>query len=116
MSGAPCPKIPRPVKVQRGLQRTPMKRKAHKRDNEFTAKIKAAASARAGGQCEWRGPVCTNSSFVHHHILGRGQGGPGTLENCAHICDACHKFAHANRRLAFEKGWIVRGLQVPEAM
>ncbi len=57
---------------------------------EFPTKIKAAAFARAAGNCE----KCTGrlyvGKFAYDHIIADGLGGKPTLENCAVLCFSCH--------------------------
>lgn len=72
--------------------------------NEFSAEVKREASWRAGFTCEF--PDCQRVITRHHHIWRRGQGGPGTLENCMCLCTAHHDYIHANPAESFEHGWL----------
>lgn len=96
----------KPVKVP--MQRTSMKRKTTKRDNEFSPAVRKAAEARSGGRCEAQTTNCVQRATVHHHRWRRGQGGRGTLENDLHCCDPCHRHIHDHPAEAFEKGWLLR--------
>lgn len=86
-----------------------MKRRKPKVDREFPPEVRAEVYWRAGGFCErcGRHPI-----REYHHRLRRGQGGMGTLDNCAGLCDgwagSCHAWVHANIDDAVEQGWLIR--------
>lgn len=87
------------------MKRSPMRRKTTKRDNEFSQKTKDAVFARAGGRCEF--PGCTKPIECYHHRWRRGQGGPGTAENCLGLCTRDHDYIHANVAESFQQGWLL---------
>lgn len=57
---------------------------------EFPNRVRSAAWARSGGQCE----CCTRKLFpgdIHYdHINPDGLTGEPTLENCQVLCRSCH--------------------------
>jgi 5-methylcytosine-specific restriction endonuclease McrA len=61
---------------------------------EFPVKVKRAAVLRSLGICErhrWKaGEDCTKPAKAFDHIVPDGLQGVPTLENCAHLCQACH--------------------------
>lgn len=105
------------------LKRSPMKRTASQlkrtaikpkpkgkaaAEQEFSPAVKAEAWRRAGGHCRF--PGCRRTTWiVYHHIWRRGQGGPGTVENCAPLCVPHHEHVHANITEARELGLLSRG-------
>ncbi|MBO1021491.1 HNH endonuclease [Methylobacterium sp. SD274] len=60
---------------------------------EFSKKVKRDAFVRAAGHCE--GPGCgaklSLGKFAYDHVNPDGLTGEPTLENCAVLCDPCHK-------------------------
>lgn len=92
------------------MQRTPMKRKTKKRDNEFTPTVRKAVEARSGGKCEAQTPACSGPATHHHHRLMRSQGGQGTESNDLHCCGPCHTYIHRHATESYERGWLIRGL------
>lgn len=61
---------------------------------EFSVATRVAAAKRSGCLCErhlWReGEVCRRPAREFDHLNPDGEGGPPTLENCAHLCATCH--------------------------
>lgn len=69
--------------------------------------VAQAVIERADGACEVMNfPICTGRAGPIHHrkISGREH----TIENCVHICDACHRWIHAHPADSYELGWLVR--------
>lgn len=69
--------------------------------------VAQAVIDRADGFCEASNfPVCTGFPGPIHHrkISGREH----TVSNCVHICDACHRWIHANPAVSYEQGWLVK--------
>ena len=58
-----------------------------------------------GSACEARSVVCTGRCQVLHHILPRSRGGSNGRGNLLAICDACHRWIHANPILSRQHGW-----------
>lgn len=75
---------------------------------DFTVKAKSEMRHRSQGRCEARTEVCRGSAVVFHHVLGRGVGGKGRADNGLHLCDPCHKWVHANPKISYERGWMLR--------
>lgn len=74
-------------------------------NRDFPQSVRAAVRARAGDRCE----ACRLASIDHfHHKLRRGQGGVGSLENCAGLCHVCHEWVHANPEDSYELGWLIK--------
>lgn len=80
--------------------------KPPKVDRSFPHEVRAEVYWRAGGFCErcGRAPIA-----VYHHRRLRSQGGLGTLDNAAGLCDPCHVHIHANPAESYEAGWLIRG-------
>lgn len=67
----------------------------------------AQVAARSGGRCEARVPlVCTGTARVRHHVRPRAKGGPDTVDNLLHVCDACHAWIHQHPAAAKHWGWL----------
>lgn len=90
------------------MRRTPMK-KAGTSPTDFPKSAKEAIARRSGGRCEasWA-PDCTGRGEVFHHILLRSQGGKGTADNGAHLCNPCHTHVHANPAQSYLRGLMRR--------
>jgi len=56
----------------------------------FPARIKVAAFARAEGACEGCGARLTVGKYHYDHDTPDGLGGLPTLENCKVLCTVCH--------------------------
>lgn len=96
-----------PLKPKSAIKRTPMVHAAKQGSKtDFPAKVKEAVRRRSGGWCEF--PRCTRAAVAFHHRLMRSQGGPGTAENCMHLCTSCHTFVHAHPAQSYEEGWLLR--------
>jgi 5-methylcytosine-specific restriction endonuclease McrA len=91
---------------QKPIKRTPVKRKTQ--TNGKLVKSRKEVSARSGGQCEARLPICTGTAEAVHHVLRRSQGGGHEPENLLHLCNSCHQWVHANPAKAVEKGLLRR--------
>lgn len=84
-----------------------------KQSNEFSPAVKKEARFRSGGRCEIHlQPSCGGRAVLFHHVLRRGQGGKGTLDNCLHLCNWCHAYVHANPAISYENGWLRRSGQL----
>jgi 5-methylcytosine-specific restriction protein A len=61
---------------------------------EFPVKVKRQVVLRSLGICErlrWKaGEDCTKPAKAFDHIVPDGLGGEPTVENAAHLCQACH--------------------------
>jgi 5-methylcytosine-specific restriction protein A len=60
---------------------------------EFPVKVKRVVVLRSLGICErprWDGKPCTKPAKAFDHIVPDGLGGQATVENAAHLCQACH--------------------------
>jgi 5-methylcytosine-specific restriction protein A len=60
---------------------------------EFPVKVKRVVVLRSLGICErprWDGKPCTKPAKAFDHIMPDGLGGQATVENAAHLCQACH--------------------------
>lgn len=108
-------------------RKTPMKRGTSALKRTAIPKVGKAARAakvtlessrkivavRSGGNCEFRVPgVCKGQAHHFHHRKFR-RSKDHRPENLAHICFACHDYAHANRVLAYQRGWIVHQVDNP---
>ncbi len=72
---------------------------------EFSAQVKREAADRSGGRCEaHRMPgdisglfpaFCERVAAEFDHILADCLGGDNSLDNCAHLCQPCHKIKTA---------------------
>jgi 5-methylcytosine-specific restriction protein A len=58
--------------------------------NEFSTKVKRAASIRANGRCEECG-LPFKGRPEYDHKLPCALGGDASLENCHALCGACHE-------------------------
>ncbi len=73
---------------------------------------RAEAEARAYGRCEANTPACPSREHRAdhaHHMLRRAQGGRDVPENLLMVCEASHRWIHANPSEAYENGWLIRG-------
>lgn len=92
------------------MNRSSMARESKKhRDSEAELRrVAREVRARSGGNCEIGTAECTGrAAEIPHHRQLRKQGGGHTLENLLDACPTCHRFAHNNPAVAFEKGWLV---------
>ena len=100
------------MKRSAGLKRTPIRRVSRKRAaaQGAYARAKAEAFEAAEGLCQARIPdVCTGAAQDLHHVRPRGRGAPlvpEKAEDAAMLCRQCHSWAHANTRLARERGLL----------
>lgn len=107
------------------LRRTPFRRKAVRKPStagsvtkirevpkrarskgDFSPKAKKEVRRRSMGWCEL--PGCTRSAAHFHHRLMRSHSGPGIASNALHCCEHCHTYIHANPKLSYENGWLIR--------
>lgn len=73
------------------------KKKRGKGHRRMPGVVVEAVIARSGGRCEGQvADVCTGRAQHLHHRVRRSQGGPHTVENIVHLCEACHTWAHGN--------------------
>lgn len=78
---------------------------------------KALVRSRDGHQCQRCGVSIVNiPSSIHHRKL-RSQGGLDDADNMIRMCGTgttgCHGWAHHNRSLANQDGWIVYRIDNP---
>lgn len=57
---------------------------------EFSAKTKALAFERAGGNCECCTARLTAGKFHYDHVIPDALGGEPVLSNCEVLCTNCH--------------------------
>lgn len=57
---------------------------------EFSAKTKALAFERAGGNCECCTARLTVGKFHYDHVIPDALGGEPVLSNCMVLCTNCH--------------------------
>ena len=112
-SGPPARKTP--LKAKAPMRRTsdeqPKRRatpREHRQQAEFSEAVKDAVRRRSMGRCEF--PQCMWRAVHFHHRLMRSHGGPGTAENCAHLCRHHHDHVHANPAESYANGMLVRGV------
>lgn len=87
--------------------KTPPKRKGSV-GSDFSRPVKDLVLRRSGGRCEARTPVCTEHAVHFHHRILRSKGGRGTIDNCLHVCAACHTWIHGHPKVSYEQGWMIR--------
>lgn len=76
---------------------------------KFPPHVANAVLGRSNGACEALATSsCVGSGQHIHHRKLRSQGGEHTAENCVSICHMCHDWIHANPKLSYERGWLVR--------
>lgn len=75
---------------------------------EFTEKAKSVMRYRSGGVCEVHTPDCRSRAVVFHHRLMRSHGGKGYAANGLYVCGPCHLYIHANPKISYEEGWLIR--------
>ena len=61
-----------------------------------------------------RAGVCTGRAEVRHHILMRSQGGTDDASNTLDICDADHRWIHANPAKAYAWGFLAHAWDCPD--
>lgn len=82
--------------------------------NQEFREVSQAVTMRSRGRCEGGVPgVCQRQAVHVHHRKLRKQGGENSLENCIHLCEACHTWAHGHPLLAKELGLLVSPWQDP---
>lgn len=75
--------------------------------NDELDAMRPLVAARSRGRCEGRVPgVCTGRAEHVHHVKLRGQGGGNELGNLRHLCNACHRWVHANIKKARARGLL----------
>lgn len=57
---------------------------------EFSAKTKAQAFERSGGNCECCTAKLTVGKFAYDHVIPDALGGEPVLSNCEVLCTNCH--------------------------
>lgn len=68
---------------------------------------------RSGGICERQSPVCPleDHPAEHvHHKAGRQGYDPHHPDKLLHLCNAAHRWAHANPELAYQAGFMSKRL------
>lgn len=101
-------RVKKPSTAGGHLRRREIQPRAKRQKSDFTPGVKKAVRARSGGWCEF--PGCDRSADHFHHRLMRSHGGPGTVENCAHLCQHHHDHVHANPAESYRNGMLVRGV------
>lgn len=91
------------------LRRTEVKPRERRQKSDFTPGVKDAVRKRSGGWCEF--PGCDRRAEHFHHRLMRSHGGPGTVENCAHLCSHHHHHVHHNVAESYASGMLIRGVR-----
>lgn len=80
-------------------------------------RVRPLLAERSAGQCEVAcSPDCRGRATHAHHRKLRSQGGRNELPNLLHVCIVCHGIIHALGAEAYERGWLVRSHQDPEAV
>lgn len=74
-----------------GSKSTPPRRPT---SNQFTANVTAQAYNRQNGLCAMCGESFLNVVYYAHHIRRHADGGSGSLDNCALLCEECHYHVH----------------------
>lgn len=95
---------PKPSTKKKVLNGTPPPKGAPKSD--FRPSVKRAVRRRSRGWCEM--PGCTRAAHEYHHRKMRSAGGLGFAENCLHLCFECHAWTHANTKVAYGHGVLLR--------
>lgn len=90
------------------LKQREIQTRARRQKSDFTPGVKDMVRKRSGGYCEF--PGCTKRASHFHHRLMRSHGGPGTVENCAHLCVHHHDHVHANPAESYANGMLIRGV------
>lgn len=92
------------------LRRSPIRKQSarHRAEQRRWLKRKAERFEEVGGACEIESPVCVYFATDAHHSLAKSQG--GNSSNCDPVigCTPCHRYAHANRKWAESRGFIIR--------
>ncbi len=91
------------------MKRTELKRSSRirTRRRRTNPAVVAQLFERSHGICE----ICHSSPAVHpHHKRMRSQGGKDELANLLHVCGWCHSMIHEKPALAYEQGWLIRGV------
>lgn len=101
------------------MKRSPLKRgtkplrrakamiRPSKSASDFPPEARERTRERSNGWCEAAAtPNCLKRAGHLHHILPRGRGGRGTLDNALDVCASCHDYIHAHPREARERGWL----------
>ena len=86
------------------------------REVEFSAQVKARASAKGGHRCQAQLEGCAGQVDAHHHRRLKSQGGDGTEENDLPCCLSCHALIHKWVEWSQRHGLIVKSYSDPAAV
>lgn len=81
-----------------------------KRDHAALVRARPLVEMRSGGFCEASTDVCEINAVHVHHKAGRQGARAHELGNLLHVCDACHRWIHANPERSYAEGWLVKRL------
>jgi 5-methylcytosine-specific restriction endonuclease McrA len=73
-----------------------------KKSKDFPEWVRKAVKERSDNCCE----QCGKLGYEIHHIVTKGRGGYGTLENALHLCVDCHDFIHTGKGADLMKIYI----------
>lgn len=77
-------------------------------ETEFAA-ARPLVRARSRGRCEAEAsPNCSGRATHVHHRRMRSQRGSNDLGNLLDVCAWCHAWIHANPRISYDRGWLLR--------
>jgi hypothetical protein len=83
-------------------------------DAEY-ATARAAVEFRAGGLCELHTPACPSGphrgSMCHHRLMRSHGGNAHDPALMSWVCARSHDYLHGHPAEAYEKGWLIRGVQ-----
>lgn len=77
---------------------------------------RVAVRLRSGNRCEARVECNGAEGVLFHHRKRRAQGVVESDANLLRLCDACHKWIHANPAKSYELGLLVPSWADPETI
>ena len=95
---------PRRTALRRTGRINPISKRRRKRDKDYD-KARAEVWASQGGVCAVQG--CEAGMVDAHHRAGRRGKDPHRRANLVGLCDTHHRFVHANKEWAVERGLSV---------
>ena len=98
-------------------RRTPLRARGakYKREAEDIAATRQIVWERSEGMCEIAEPIPCGvmrehhyAHHLHHKAPSDRDRGVHDPERCLAVCEASHRFIHANPAHAYERGWLIR--------
>jgi hypothetical protein len=99
-------------KPRKPLRRTQISTRGHAKTRAGQVRLalaKAEVRGRSGGACEANTPACPpdrHPADHAHHVQPRSAGGLHDADNLLDVCNAGHRWIHANPAASYDAGWL----------